>query len=112
MNLSETSSNEEERELENRLKELHKEKWKIWRVIPLVILLPTVGPYVPMRRGMLADRMGYQNAALLFGVILLIVVPIGCHLHFKKINLQIVDAECELENLKRKNKPKNDIVTL
>ncbi len=93
-----------ERELEEQLKKLPKEKWKIWRLIAVGIIMPFVGPYIPMRRGMLADRMGYQDSALMFGAIFLIVVPIGCYMHFQKVNNEIFDIECDLESLKRKNK--------
>jgi hypothetical protein len=66
--------------------------------------MPFVGLYIPMRRGMLADRMGYQDSALMFGAIFLIVVPNGCYMHFQKVNNEIFDIECDLESLKRKNK--------
>jgi hypothetical protein len=104
MNELDVNSANKERELEEQLKNLPKEKWKIWRLIAVGIFIPFVGPYIPMRRGMLADRMGYQNSALMFGAILIIVIPIGCYMHFQKINNQIFDVECELESLKRKNK--------
>lgn len=101
--LIKTSENKE-KELEEQLKKLPKEKWKIWRLIAVGIFMPFVGPYIPMRKGMLADRMGYQDAVLLFAALLLVVVPIGCYMHFQKINNEIFDAECELESLKRQNK--------
>lgn len=102
------SENKESEELEAKLKKLPREKWKIWRLIAVGIFMPFVGPYIPMRRGTLAERMGYNDAVLLFGAILLVVIPIGCYMHFQKINNEIFDAECELESLKRKNKQKTD----
>jgi uncharacterized sodium:solute symporter family permease YidK len=95
-----------EKKLEDKLKKLPKEKWKIWRLIAVGIIMPFVSPYVPMRRGMLVDRMGYQDSALMFGAIFLIVVPIGCYMHFQKVNNEIFEIECDLENIKRKNKQK------
>ncbi|TGD57872.1 hypothetical protein [Flavobacterium humi] len=106
MNEFDVNSDVEERELEKQLQKLPKEKWKIWRLIAVGIIMPFVGPYIPMRKGTLAERMGYSDAVLLFGAILVIVVPIGCYMHFQKINNQIFEAECDLENLKRKNKQK------
>lgn len=106
MNEFDVNSDHQEKELEEQLKKLPKEKWKIWRLIAVGIIMPFVGPYIPMRRGTLAERMGYRDAALLFGVILLIVIPIGCYMHFQKINNQIFEVECDLENLKRKSKAK------
>ena len=102
MNELKNNSESKEQELEEQLKKLPKEKWKIWRLIAVGIFLPFVGPYIPLRKGMLADRMGYKESALLFGLILLFAVPIGCYMHFQKINDEISDVECELEILKRK----------
>ena len=106
MNELDVNSDDQERELQEQLKKLPREKWKIWRLIAVGIIMPFVGPYIPMRRGTLAERMGYSDAALLFGAILLVVIPIGCYMYFQKINNQIFEAECDLENLKRKNKQK------
>lgn len=89
-------------ELEEQLKKLQKEKWKIWRLIAVGILLPFIGPYFPMRRGMLADRMGFENSALLFAGLCIAIVPIGCYMHFQKINNQIFDVEYDIESIKRK----------
>lgn len=91
-------------ELEEQLKKLQKEKWKIWRLIAVGILLPFVGPYFPMRRGMLADRMGFENSALLFGGLCIVFVPLGCYMHFQKVNNQIFDVECDIERIKRKSR--------
>ena len=55
---------------------------------------------------MLVDRMGYQDSVLMFVAIFLIAIPAGCYMHFQKINDEIFDIECELENLKL-NKQKN-----
>jgi hypothetical protein len=109
MNEKVTNSVNQEKELEEQLKNLPKEKWKIWRLIAVGIILPFVGPYFPMRRGMLADRMGYEESALLFGGLCIIIIPIACAMHFQKINTDIFDVECELESLKRKNNQKNEI---
>lgn len=92
--------------LEAQLKKLPKEKWKIWRLIVVGIITPFVGPYIPLRKGMLADRMGYHNSVLLFALIFLFAVPAGCYMHFQKINNEIFDIECQIENLKRQNKQK------
>lgn len=108
MNELEVNSENKKRELEEQLKNLPKEKWKIWRLIAVGIIMPFVGPYIPMRRGMLADRMGYQNSALMFGGLCIVVIPIACYMHFQKINNQISDIECDLEILKRKNKQKTE----
>lgn len=89
-------------ELEEQLKKLQKEKWKIWRLIAVGIILPFIGPYFPMRRGMLADRMGFEKSALLFAGLCIVVVPIGCYMHFQKINNQIFDVEYDMESIKRK----------
>jgi hypothetical protein len=102
MNELDINSENKKRELQEQLKNLPKEKWKIWRLIAVGIIMPFVGPYIPIRKGMLADRMGYENSALMFGAILLFVVPIGCYMHFQKINNEIFDVECELESLIQK----------
>lgn len=106
MNEMDVNSDNQERVLEEQLKKLPKEKWKIWRLIAVGIIMPFVGPFIPMRRGTLAERMGFIDAALLFGAILLVVIPIGCYMHFQKINNQIFEAECDLDNLKRKKNRK------
>ena len=100
--LDETSE-VEEKELEKKLKDLPKEKRKIWRLITFGVVLPFVGPYIPIRKGMLVDRMGFENSFMLFGLISLIFIPICCYIHFQKVNSQISDVECDLEILKRKN---------
>ena len=69
------------RELEERLKKLPKEKWKIWRLIVVGIFLPFIGPYIPMKKGSLEERMGYNNSALLFGGLCLVFIPIACYMH-------------------------------
>jgi hypothetical protein len=100
------NSENKEKELEDQLKKLPKEKWKIWRLIVVGIITPFVGPYIPMRKGMLVDRMGYQDSVLMFAAILSIAIPAGCYMHFQKINNEIFDVECQLENLKQQNKQK------
>jgi hypothetical protein len=106
MNEFKINSENKEKELEDQLKKLPKEKWKIWRLIIVGIITPFVGPYIPMRKGMLVDRMGYQDSVLMFFVIFLIAIPAGCYMHFQKINNEIFDIECQLENLKQQNKQK------
>jgi hypothetical protein len=112
MNDFDINSENKEKELEDQLKKLPKEKWKIWRLIAVGIITPFVGPYIPLRKGILAERMGYQDSVLMFFAIFLIAVPAGCYMHFQKINNEIFDIECELENLKQQNKRKmeNEIV--
>lgn len=106
MNEFDIISKNKEKELENQLKKLPKEKWKIWRLIAVGIIMPFVGPYIPLRKGMLVDRMGYQDSVMMFGAFLLIVIPVSCYVHLQKINSEIFDIECELENLRRQNKQK------
>lgn len=106
MNEFDINSGNKEKELEDLLKKLPKEKWKIWRLIFVGIITPFVGPYIPMKNGMLVDRMGYQDSVLMFAAIFLIAIPAGCYMHFQKINDEIFDIEYELENLKL-NKQKN-----
>ncbi|BDU24067.1 hypothetical protein [Flavobacterium sp. GSB-24] len=106
MNEFKINSENKEKELEDQLKKLPKEKWKIWRLIIVGIITPFVGPYIPMRKGMLVDRMDYQDSVLMFFVIFLIAIPAGCYMHFQKINNDIFDIECQLENLKQQNKQK------
>ncbi len=111
MNEFDINSENKQKELENQLKKLPKEKWKIWRLIVVGIITPFVGPYIPMRKGMLVDRMGYQDSVLMFAAILLIAIPAGCYMHFQKINDEIFDIECELEKLKlNKQKKESEIV--
>ena len=62
MNEFDINSENKEKELEDQLKKLPKEKWKIWRLIVVGIITPFVGPYIPMKNGMLVDRMGYQDS--------------------------------------------------
>jgi uncharacterized sodium:solute symporter family permease YidK len=95
-------------ELENKILKLSKEKKKFWRVIPMVIILPIIGPYVPLRRGMLADRMGYQNSALMLIVLCIIIVPIACYWKFQKINNEIFDLEYDKKILEQKDKLKTE----
>ena len=91
-------------ELEALTKNLPKEKWKIWRLIAVGILFPFIGPYIPMRKGTLSERMGYQESVFLFAAIFIIVIPIACYMHFQKINNQIHDAELEIQRIKWQNK--------
>ncbi len=77
-----------EKELEEELKKLSKEKRKIWRLIAVGIIMPFIGPFIPMKRGTLAERMGYSNAVIMFGLIVLVAIPIGCYMQSKKINNQ------------------------
>lgn len=109
MNELENNYNRQEKELEKQLKELPKEKWKIWRLIAVGIIMPFVGPYIPMRRGMLADRMGYENSALLFVGLCIVFIPIACFMHVQKINNQIFEVELELKLLNRKEQIKEQL---
>lgn len=102
----EINSENTEKDLLEKLEKLPNEKWKIWRLIAVGIFIPFIGPYFPMRKGMLADRMGFENAALLFGGLCIVVIPIACYMHIQKINTQIFDAELELKSLRWKNKQK------
>ena len=89
-------------ELDQQVKILQKEKWKIWRLIAVGIILPFIGPYFPMRRGMLADRMGFENSALIFAGLCVFIVPLGCYMHFQKVNNQIFNVEYDIERINRK----------
>ena len=31
--------------------------------------MPIVGPYIPLRRGSLEERMGYNDSAMMFGIV-------------------------------------------
>jgi len=98
-----------EKELEEELKKLSKEKRKIWRLIAVGIIMPFIGPFIPMKRGTLAERMGYSNAVIMFGLIVLVAIPIGCYMQSKKINNQMFDCECELASIRRKNNEQADL---
>ncbi|WP_166924969.1 hypothetical protein [Flavobacterium poyangense] len=55
MNELDINSDDKKRDLEDQLKKRPKEKWKIWRLIAVGIILPFVGPYIPLRKGSLAE---------------------------------------------------------
>lgn len=95
-------------ELEEQIKNLPKEKWKIWRLIAVGIFFPFIGPYFPMRRGTLSERMGYQESVFLFAAIYIIVIPLACYMHFQKVNNQILDAESEIQRIKWQEKMKKE----
>ena len=90
------------KELNEQLINLPKKKWQIVRLIIVGIFLPFVGPYIPLRKGSLTERMGYHDAVLLFAVICVIFIPIACYMHIQKINNEILEVELELELLNRK----------
>lgn len=93
---------EQIKQLEEKLVKTPKKKWQVLRLIFVGIFFPFVGPYIPFRTGTLAERMGYNKSALLFGAIFLIAVPVGCIMHIQKIDFEINDIEVDLELLKRK----------
>jgi len=108
MNQIDGNYSEQVIELEKRLKELPREKRKVWRLIVMGIICPFIGPYFPFRKGFLADRMGYQNSVLMFAVMVVIFFPIAGYMHYQKINNQIFDVELELDILNRKIQKGND----
>lgn len=100
---------EEEKKLEEQLAKLPRKKWQIWRLIAVGILMPIIGPYIPMRRGTLEERMGYSESAWMFGLILIVAVPIGCYMHFQKVDEEIIDVKKKLYRLRLKQKESEDI---
>ena len=109
-NTSEIKINIEEEihKLESKILKHSNDKKKLWRIIPVAILLPLIGPFIPMRRGMLADRMGYQNSVIMFVILCLIILPFAYYWKLQKINNGIFDLEIDIEVLKRKNKIRNE----
>lgn len=93
--------NEEEKKLEEQLANLPKKKWQIWRLIVVGILLPLIGPYLPTRRG---SRMRYEDSVLLFGIISIIAIPVGCYMHFQQVNEEMCDIERKLRHIRFKQK--------
>lgn len=107
MNDELTNLEQQKKELEEKLSKLPRKKWAVIKLIFVSIAMTFVGPYIPMRKGTLESRMGYNDSVMLFAAIFIIVVPIACYMHFQKINSEIWDMEWELENVNRKiNKAK------
>ena len=104
MEETEIEFDRKEKELEEQLAKLPKRKWQIWRLIAVGIFMPIVDPYIPLRKGSLEERMGYNDSAMMFGILCAIVIPIGCYMHFQKVNDEISDVETDLEILQRKRK--------
>ncbi|SCX19106.1 hypothetical protein [Flavobacterium saliperosum] len=111
MNNLEKNLDEEERQLKEQLARLPKKKWQIWRLILVGLLGPFILPYLPMKRGPLSERMGYEDSVLLFGGIYLLVIPIACYMHFQKVNQEMCAIESKLIRLKFKKSEitENDI---
>lgn len=108
MNQIEQNIQEQEKKLEKSLAELPKRKWEILPAIIICIIATFVLPYFPFRTGTLAERLGYNNSVIIFGILFLITVPIGCFMHFQKINYKINDIEVDLEILRRKKKQREE----
>ena len=100
---------EEEKKLEEQLAKLPRKKWQIWRLIAVGILMPIIGPYIPMRRGTLEERMGYSESAWMFVLIIIFAVPIGCYMHFQKVDKEIIEVKKKLNHLRLKQKESDDI---
>lgn len=102
MSETEKELDEQIKQLEEKLVKTPKKKWQVLRLIFVGIFFPFVGPYIPFRTGTLAERMGYNKSALIFGAMFLIAVPIISIMHFQKVDFEINDIEVDLELLKRK----------
>lgn len=100
----ENVKSEEEKHLERQLIELPKKKWGVLKLILIGIIGPFLLPYIPMRRGSMWDKMGYEDAVLSFGLIYLAVIPFACYMHFQKVNEEIFEVERKLRHLRFKQK--------
>lgn len=102
MDQTEETLDTQQKQLEEQLAKLPKKRWGILKLVAVGLISPFILPYIPLRRGTLAERMGYTDAVLLFGLIFIIVVPFACYKHIQKINNQKHDIEFDLQRLKRK----------
>lgn len=104
----ENVKSEEEKHLERQLIELPKKKWGVLKLILIGIIGPFLLPYIPMRRGSMFYKMGYEDAVLSFGLINLAVIPFACYMHFQKVNEEIFEVERKLRHLRFKQKESED----
>lgn len=66
--------------------------------------MPFIGPYIPMRRGSLNERMGFNDSALLFFLISIIAIPIACYMHFQQVNEEMYEIERKIRHIRFKQK--------
>ncbi len=98
-----TSQKNDERKkfLEKKLKENAKKKLKIIWAIFVSIISPFLLPFLPMKKSVnLATGIGYWNAVMLFGIIILILMPYLIYKEYDQMKRTKYDIERELKSLK------------
>ena len=98
-----TSQKNDERKkfLEKKLKENAKKKLKIIWTIFVSIISPFLLPFLPMKKSVnLATGIGYWNAVMLFGIIILILMPYLIYKEYDQMKRNKYDIERELKSLK------------
>ena len=103
----------EEITLLNKLKELSKQRWEIWKFIPASLAITFIIPHISKNANpSMAEKYGFYNATIFMASVSLIISICGSIYHIKKIQLQIVDTQIQLELLEmRKVRYKNSHIT-
>lgn len=100
--MSSQDTDERENFLLKKLKENSKKKWSVLWAIFITVAAPFLLPLLPMKNvGNLASGIGYWNAVLFFGAILLIVMPYWIYKEYDKMKKTKFDIERELKYLKK-----------
>lgn len=94
--------------LENQLKQNNKGKLKILWAVFVTLASPFLLPYFPTKHSSygknFAESMGYWNAVLLFGGILLLIMPYLLYKEYDKMKKNKFDTERELRLLEKEFK--------
>lgn len=98
-----TSQKNDERKnfLEKKLKENSKKKLKIIWAIFVSIICPFILPFFPTKKSVnFATGIGYWNAVMLFGIMILIFMPYLIYKEYDQMKRNKYDIEREQKSLK------------
>lgn len=92
-----------QKELEERLKKLPRQRYKVITSIVVGIVSPFLLPFIPKRGGNPSGRT-YEDDVIAYFVMFAIIIPVSIYFHLKKVNEDIYEVKRQLRELKRKEK--------
>ncbi|MHC5310368.1 hypothetical protein ACYSNM_09965 [Myroides sp. LJL116] len=90
-----------QKELEERLKKLPRQRYKVITAIVAGIVSPFLFPFIPKRSGSPSGRT-YEDEVIFYFAIFAILIPVSIYFHLKKVNEDICEVKRQLRELKRK----------
>ena len=103
----------EEKLLQEKLCALPKQRWEIWKLVVAGLAITFVIPHITKNgRPSMIDQFGFYDVTIFMGIVSIIILIGGSLYHLRKVKLEIVDTEIQLELLElRKNRYINRHIT-